>query len=329
VTTLIVSPTFTSQMQSQPQSQEMPKMQQQNQPPDGDSSSCPSFSSAGNEWAARFIRRAFIVIAATAIAGMILSAVPVTADIIDNIKYDPVGLWSFQDGAPRDLINGNDGSSHGKVEYGTFYGESGAKFKSANPNDYVEVPHNDAYLIDTGMLTLRFYNTGKYNHREGLVSKDARNWVTGGHLTAYLEKDNGKGNTGKLNVRLQSTSKSYTLQSPSLALDTWYDVSFRWGEGGMKLYIDNVLVDSNAYTGGLGITSGGAGNYEPLAFGTNAWKSKTGRVTPTESGYSGVIGEVGLYYGEMIPVPSTAFLMMLGMAGGSGVFARQGRRRRD
>ena len=66
------------------------------------------------------------------------------------------------------------------------------------------------------------------------------------------------------------------------------------GSDGMKLYIDGVLADSDPYTGGLGTTSGGTGNYEPIAIGANTWASGDLVLTPLSGFFDGLIDEVAI-----------------------------------
>ena len=81
--------------------------------------------------------------------------------------------------------------------------------------------------------------------------------------------------SGRLNLRLQSASGDQELYSSSgsVAAGQWHHVVVTFGDAGMQLYLDGSLVDSDAYTGGLGTTSGGSGNYEPIAIGANTYAS--------------------------------------------------------
>ncbi len=75
----------------------------------------------------------------------------------------------------------------------------------------------------------------------------------------------------------------------------WHHAVFTFGPDGMALYIDGRLVDTNLYGGGLGATSGGLGNYEPIALGAAAWNSGDRRITPLRAHFSGVLDDVRLY----------------------------------
>ena len=134
---------------------------------------------------------------------------------------------------------------------------------------------------------------------------------------------------------MQSTNHSYFVESEPIQLDTWYNVIFTFGDDGMKLYMDGELVDTNAYAGGLGSTSGGIGNFEPLVLGANSWISGNQSATPVTNFFSGLIDEVAifdyaftdaqaeyLYSGGTVPEPAS--LALLGM--GSLAVLRQGNR---
>jgi hypothetical protein len=100
-----------------------------------------------------------------------------------------------------------------------------------------------------------------------MFSKDSMNYDTGGHLHLYS-------NNGRPTARFQSTTSEVSLNASSnWAINTWHHYVFSFGPAGAKLYINGTLVDSESYTGGMGTTSGGAGNYEPLVLGAGTWSS--------------------------------------------------------
>ena len=63
----------------------------------------------------------------------------------------------------------------------------------------------------------------------------------------------------------------------------------------MVLYLDGVEVDTNAYAGGLSTTSGGAGNFEPIVLGGNAWQSGDLTATPVKDHFHGEIDDLRIY----------------------------------
>ena len=79
-----------------------------------------------------------------------------------------------------------------------------------------------------------------------------------------------------------------------LAPDTWYHVAFTFGSGGMKLFLDGVEVDTDSYTGGLGTTSGGTGNFEPIVLGASQMSSGDLVATNLNSFLAGRIGQLNI-----------------------------------
>ena len=133
-------------------------------------------------------------------------------------------------------------------------------------DDVVVMPHSDAYLTGNGTIMLRF-NAHNLSGTRCLFSKDSCGYDTGGHVQIYLE-------CSRLKVRLQSASASYFVATDTVVEpDSWHRVALTFGSEGMKLYLDGVEVGCNAYTGGLGATSGGAGNHEPITLGASQWAS--------------------------------------------------------
>ena len=48
----------------------------------------------------------------------------------------------------------------------------------------------------------------------------------------------------------------------------------------MRLFVDGVGSATGTYSGGLGTTFGGGGNFEPLVIGASSWVSGEKRATP-------------------------------------------------
>ncbi len=161
-------------------------------------------------------------------------------------------------------------------------------------NDYVEVPHDDRFLADDGTVLL-WFNINDLSIRQGIFSKDSQDFDTGGHLTIFYFNN-------VVNVRFQSTSSSYSLVSPSISVGIWYHVAFTWGTNGIKLFVDGVEVDANpAYTGGMGSTSGGTGNFEPLVIGAASWFSADLVSAPVTEYFNGTIDDVRFYNRALLP----------------------------
>lgn len=169
--------------------------------------------------------------------------------------------------------------------------EDDGKFGSAisfdGSDDYVVMDHNDAYLINTGMITF-WFKAADLTGTQALFSKDSSGYDNGGHLTIYLD-----GST--LKARLQSTTASYTVSEAGISSDTWYHAAFSFGPAGMKLILNGSIVDTNAYTGSMGTTSGGSGNAEPIVIGAGSMDSGNQVATPVGDYFHGLIDDVRIY----------------------------------
>jgi concanavalin A-like lectin/glucanase superfamily protein len=207
----------------------------------------------------------------------------------DNILYCDYVSLSINNGViATDDTASNDGTVAGGVTAGvTGNGDGGTAFVFDGSDDYVEIAHNDVYLLDNGTVSFWFKPDNTSGH-QAMISKDSTNFDTGGHLHVYLD-----GST--LKVRLQSTNSDNTVQSSGISSGNWYHAVVSWGAGGLKLIVNGTERDTDSYTGGLGTTSGGVGNYEPLVIGAGTWTSSNLVATPITYPYDGVIDDVRIY----------------------------------
>ncbi len=204
-----------------------------------------------------------------------------------------VAYWSFDNIAGNtvaDTVSGlNATLKNGVVTQtpGAILGSEAILFDGAN--DHAEVPHDDLFLLDEGTFAL-WFKTDDTSSTQGLITKDSTDFDTGGHMSIYIhEGDHAE-------ARLQSTSNSYKVKTPHvLQANTWYHLVFTFGPAGMKLYLNGVLQNTDSYTGGMGTTSGGSGNYEPMAFGVSTWETDDLSMSVWEEPLSGQIDEVYVY----------------------------------
>ena len=138
-------------------------------------------------------------------------------------------------------------------------GETARRFDGNG--QFAEIAHSDTFMLDRGAMSLSF-KADNLNGTQGLVSKDSYDYDSGGHIGLRLVN-------GQLVFRLQSTANSYIMTSAAdvVGANAWHNVTISWGPKGMVLYLDGAEVGTNAYTGGLATTSGGAGNFAPLVIG--------------------------------------------------------------
>ena len=184
-----------------------------------------------------------------------------------------------------------DAGNHGIYQNGVLLDQAGACTNTGTAthfdgvNDLVEVPHSLDYLMDEGTVSF-WANVDVLGTTQSLFSKDSQGFDTGGHLTLDVQPG------GQIRVRLQTATSDNFVVSPPIAPVTWVHVAFSWGPGGMALYIDGAAPVTDPYVGGLGATSGGSGNFEPIAFGASTMVSDNFLVTPTEEHLAGYLDDV-------------------------------------
>jgi Ca2+-binding RTX toxin-like protein len=210
---------------------------------------------------------------------------------------NPVGHWRLGDSSGTVAVDAA-GDNDGIYANGVTLGQDGLTADNTavhfdGTNDFVEIPHSDDFLLDNGTLQLSF-NADDVSDTQGLFSKDSSGTDTGGHFSVYLS-----GST--LTVRLQSTSGDYYLSSSGIQADQWYDVAVSFGSDGMKLFVDGSEVDTDGYTGGLGTTSGGIGNYEPIAIGALTGGTDDMTNVGWSDAFAGSIDEVALFDSQLSP----------------------------
>ncbi|XAM00380.1 LamG domain-containing protein [Phycisphaeraceae bacterium D3-23] len=196
-----------------------------------------------------------------------------------------------EDTPVRDIEKANHGSFRGDPAGGqpgaTPLAGSGFSMYFDGSGDFLEMPHISAYELDGGTFSC-WFKADTTSGRQGLFSKDSTNYDTGGHFSVFIE-------SGKVRVRMQSTTTSYWVESGTVSTNTWYHIMFAWGAEGMVLYLDGIAVDTNSYTGGLSSTSGGTGNFEPIVLGGNAWQSDDLLATPVKDHFHGFIDDLRIY----------------------------------
>jgi ribulose-5-phosphate 4-epimerase/fuculose-1-phosphate aldolase len=144
------------------------------------------------------------------------------------------------------------------------------------------VEHDSAYELENGTLELAF-TADSVSGRQGLFSKDSKDFDDGGHLTVLVED-------GDLLARLQSGSQTHTLSvSNAVTAGQAHHAALTFGEQGMKLYLDGELAGESSYTGGM------AANAEPIVIGANQWASGDEVADELEHPFDGEIATTALY----------------------------------
>ena len=150
--------------------------------------------------------------------------------------------------------------------------------------DYVEIPASTDFQLPEGTITL-WFNTSDLSTTQTLISRDSSNFDGGGHLNITIDTN------GQIDVRHQTSSTSHYIDSGTTTVATgeWHQLSYSWGADGMKLYIDDQLVDSDPTVLTL------EGNNEPFTIGASQWKSGDGVANNLENYFEGQIDEVAIF----------------------------------
>ncbi len=205
---------------------------------------------------------------------------------------EAVAIWDGTGSTSASLAdasgNGLTGGGRGGVSV-TQDGVVGAGLSFDGSDGSYIVPHDDQFLLDEGTVML-WVNPDRDNRDQGLLSKDASFNGTGGHLDIRMLSG------GQIWTRLQNaeSSQDVVLQGPDLAVGTWSHVAVSWGQGGVTLSVNGELVASDSYTGGLGSTAGGAGNFEPIALGATLRSSGDLSADPLRQFFDGQLDEVAI-----------------------------------
>jgi hypothetical protein len=168
-------------------------------------------------------------------------------------------------------------------------------------SQYVVVPHDAKWLRDQGVVVLDF-TADRVKGPQGLISKDAKGNLDGGHLVVWLDDD-------KVVARLQDKKSNYVVQSPANTIKKGVPtrLALAFGPGGMKLYVNGKMVGSNAYQGGL------QGNQEQLVIGARDWESGPRAADHLDAFFAGTVSALALY-DRALEAPAIAGLGPAGTA---------------
>lgn len=221
-------------------------------------------------------------------------------------SLNPVGYWRLGESSGTTVVD-EIGTNSGTYANSPTLSVSGATLDDTDTSvtfagtpdndtgDYAEIAHHGDYLIDEGTIQL-WFNTSDVTQNAYLFSKDHNGFGNGGHVQIGINP------SSHVTVRLQDTVTEYTLESTTaLTADVWHHVAFTFGVAGMELYVDGVLEATDVYTGGLGTSSGGSGNTEPIVLGASSQTSTAGSATPTNLHYGGKIDEVAILNTQLAP----------------------------
>ena len=205
--------------------------------------------------------------------------------------HNPIAYYQLGETSGTTAVD-SAGNHDGTYTNGVTLGAEGVVSNSSaasfdGSNDYVEIPHSDDMLLDNGTVSL-WFKADDADDKGALFSKDSKHFDDGGHLTARV-------NDGQVEIRLQSDDESYYVRGGSIEDGDWNQVTFSFGSDGMQLYINGELVDSNDYTGGLGLTSGDDGNPEPWTLGASQTHSGNETADDLRDYFEGELDEFAIY----------------------------------
>ncbi|MDX1432308.1 MAG: Ig-like domain-containing protein [Gammaproteobacteria bacterium] len=222
---------------------------------------------------------------------------PADSDVIAYWSLNETGGNVAADGAgvPQDgrYIGSIDKDDAGPPAALAPFGAGTAAEFTNDDDDYIAVADHPQFQLAAGTISL-WYNTDTTSGERTLISKDHSGFVTGGHLNINTDGS-------RMEVRMQSTDASFNLRTATgvVKTHTWQHLVLTFGAGGMKLYIDGVLVDEDPYTGGL------VGNHEPLVIGGSLRSNTNDSGDPHDLGISqpfdGHIDEVTVLSRELSP----------------------------
>lgn len=204
----------------------------------------------------------------------------------------PLAWWRLGDDAGASQAADKMQLQAGTYQNGTTPGigvnfryDTAARFDGVD--DHVAIPHHDAFLLNEGSVQL-WFRADRVSGTQGIFGKAAWGYGTGGHFAIWLEGT-------KLKAGLESATATYTFGDVDVAVNQWYHVVVTFGSNGMKMYLNGLDRASHTYTGGLGTSSGGTGNYEPIALGVSTGSCyPSGTLNNWGNPYKGLIDEVAI-----------------------------------
>lgn len=195
-----------------------------------------------------------------------------------------------------DATDTNHAQAHDNVAFSVAgaRGYTGTSLRFDGTNDFVRVPHHDAYLLNHGTVSFWFYSESLSGKR-ALVSKDSSDYDTGGQLHIYTDGTTLKAKLQSNGLSPYGSGDDFEATATGLTVNTWYHVTVTFGAGGLRLYRDGTLRQTVTYPGGMGSSSGGIGNYEPWVLGAGTTTSGDLAHLPLNEYFVGRIDDLRIY----------------------------------
>ncbi|MCE5276647.1 MAG: LamG-like jellyroll fold domain-containing protein [Planctomycetaceae bacterium] len=230
---------------------------------------------------------------ASANSGGVCQAVGMTIKLsssylTDLIAKGPLTYWRLGEGSGAtagEVVRGANGTY-----FNTGYGETGALAGDSNRcarfngvSSYVKMPNSSLYQVANGTFVLWFKPTTLPQTAALFSKNNNKEQAYDDQFEIRLD------NQGRVGAEFTRYRIAHGLSGGTVQLNQWHCVAVTFGSGGMKLYVDGVLVASNSYTGGL------QGNADPIILGASASSSPVWQGWPLRDYFRGQIDEVAMF----------------------------------
>jgi hypothetical protein len=212
-----------------------------------------------------------------------LAALPFIAATQTVPSYVPtnglVGWWPFNGNANDESGNGNNGTVNGATLTADRNGNTNCAYSFDGVNDFIEISSNSSLQLSNFYTINGWFNANVFfltniNDRRIISKTQSTGWY-GGYEVFIGGTTNDIAHTGNVN------GNNFVIGSTGYSINTWYMFTVTYDNNSMKLYMNDVLVNSQPMTGSLQ-----TGNV-PLRF---------GKIDGQISGlFEGIIDDIGIW----------------------------------
>lgn len=194
-------------------------------------------------------------------AGNVTTSSAVTVTVNNTGGSGLVASYGFNEGSGSTVSDQSGNGNHGSIFQATWYtaGKFGKALAFDGTNDYVNVP--DSNSLDLNRFTLEAWvrPTANSGWRTVMLKEN------GSELAyALYARESTNRPSGWLRTNPTSGSSKSVTGTSGLALNTWTHLATTYDGSNMRLYVNGVLVKTQATTGNLYTST------NPLKFGGNA-----------------------------------------------------------
>jgi Ca2+-binding RTX toxin-like protein len=209
-----------------------------------------------------------------------------------GVAPTPIGQWTFDNSSdPLDDTAAADNDAI--LQNGASYNATTGAVDLDGSNDFIEVPHDPIYDLDSATIKLDF-NIDAFSGDAGLVSRDSSGFDGGGHFTVRAN------DSGGIELRWQSDTTSYFLNTPTgiVSEDTDHElvVTLDNATSTIQIYVDGVLQASDT---SVPVTLDG--NAEPWVLGALQNQSGNGVADVTGGHMNGSISLFEIHDSALTP----------------------------